>query len=195
MPNLTQNLVLDRCPHCAVASPSLDRQHSLRTNDHTGSRERFWSIYVCTRCGGVVSAWASEDNQQVQRYFPKTEAVSDDLPEKPRAFLQQAKDTLHAPAGAVMLAASAVDAMLKLKGYTKGSLYTRIDDASADHAITKDMALWAHDVRLDANDQRHADDEAPLPKDEDASRAVDFASALGELLFVLPGRVKRGMKT
>lgn len=51
-----------------------------------------------------------------------------------------------------MLAASAVDALLKLKGYTAGSLYARIEKAAEDHVITQDMAKWAHEVRLDAND-------------------------------------------
>jgi hypothetical protein len=101
---------------------------------------------------------------------------------------------MHAPAGAVMLAASAVDAMLKLKGYADGSLYTRIEKAVTDHAITADMAKWAHAVRLDANDQRHADQAAILPTQEDAKRVIDFAAALAEILFVLPSRVQRGIQ-
>jgi hypothetical protein len=92
-----------------------------------------------------------------------------------------------------MLAASAVDAMLKLKGYIDGSLKSRIDKAAANHVITGDMALWAHAVRLDANDQRHSDESATLPTAEDASRCIDFASALAEILFVLPKRVARGI--
>lgn len=108
--------------------------------------------------------------------------------------MQQALDTLHAPAGAVMLAASAVDAMLKDKGYKDGNLYGRIDKARDDHLITVEMAQWAHDVRLDANDQRHAADGAGLPTTADAQRAVDFAMALAEFLFVLPSRVQRGLK-
>ena len=91
-----------------------------------------------------------------------------------------------------MLAASAVDAMLKTKSYTEGSLHTRINKAATDHLITSDMAEWAHDVRLDANDQRHSDTAADLPTEEDARRCVDFARALGEFLFALPARVKRG---
>ena len=71
--------------------------------------------------------------------------------------------THSAPAGAVMLAASSVDAMLKEKGYNEGSLYARIGQARDDHLITADMAEWAHEVRLDANDQRHADEAAALP--------------------------------
>lgn len=92
-----------------------------------------------------------------------------------------------------MLAASAVDAMLKAKAYTEGSLYARIDKAVADHVITADVDAWAHEVRLDANDQRHADQEAKLPEQNDARRAIDFATALGTILFVLPARVRRGL--
>lgn len=105
----------------------------------------------------------------------------------------QAQESLHAPAGAVMLCASAVDAMLKLKGYTQGSLYTRIDKAVTDHALTPDMAAWAHAVRLDANDQRHADEAADLPSEQDARRALEFASTLAQIMFVLPSRVERGL--
>jgi len=92
-----------------------------------------------------------------------------------------------------MLAASAVDSMLKLKGYTDGSLYTRIEKAASDHLITGDMAKWAHEVRLDANYQRHADEISSLPTPNDARRIIEFASAFAEFLFVLPGRVLRGI--
>ena len=96
--------------------------------------------------------------------------------------------------GAVMLAASAVDAMLKNKDYTDGSLYKRIREAANDNLITEDMATWAHEVRLDANDQRHADVNATLPSPEDSQRVVDFALAVGQFLFVLPARVQRGLQ-
>jgi hypothetical protein len=94
-----------------------------------------------------------------------------------------------------MLAASAIDAMLKAKGLKNGTLYTRIDEASKTHLITADMSAWAHEVRLDANDQRHADETAPLPDSHDAERSIEFAQALGEVLFVLPARVARGRDT
>jgi hypothetical protein len=92
-----------------------------------------------------------------------------------------------------MLAASAVDSMLKIKGYKEGSLYARIEKAVEDQLITKEMATWAHEVRLDANDQRHVDEAAVLPTPEDAKRAIDFALALAQFLFVLPAQVQRGI--
>ena len=126
--------------------------------------------------------------------WPQAESVSDALPEKPKSFLSQALSSLNAPSGAIMLAASAIDAMLKDKGYKKGTLNTRIDEAATKHLITDEMALWAHEIRLDANDQRHADENAPLPTEADAKKVIEFAKAMAEFLYVLPAMVTRGRK-
>ncbi|QAB15838.1 DUF4145 domain-containing protein [Hydrogenovibrio thermophilus] len=193
MPTLSQNLVIDRCPHCSVANPNLSAKQQLDTRDHMGANYRVWNVYACERCGGVVTAASFADRGEVVEIYPLPKSIKEDIPERPRSFLQQAIDSLHAPSGAVMLAASAVDSMLKLKGYAKGSLYDRIEKTVKDHVITQDMATWAHEVRLDANDQRHADEEASLPSQADAERVVDFAMALAEILFVLPSRVQRGI--
>lgn len=93
-----------------------------------------------------------------------------------------------------MLTASAVDAMLKDKGYKDGSLSARIETAAKAHLITAEMAAWAHEIRLEANDQRHADEAASLPSAADAEKVIEFASALAQFLYVLPARVERGRK-
>lgn len=80
--------------------------------------------------------------------------------------------------------------MLKEKGLKEGSLFTRINQAATDGIITKDMAHVAHDVRLGANDERHADVDAALTTDEDARRCLEFAEAIAEMIFILPARVK-----
>ncbi len=193
MPTLSDNLILPRCPHCAIADPNLRRQHHLDTTDHSGDRLRRWSIYVCSSCGGIVSAWAERPGAEIVESFPASQRVADSIPGRPRAYLQQARESAHAPAGAVMLIASAVDSMLKLKGYGEGNLYSRLDKAAADKLIPHDMPSWAQGVRLDANDARHADEAAALPSVADAQRAVEFASTLADILFVLPGRVQRGL--
>lgn len=195
MPKLLgTQLNIARCPHCNVDSPSLNCVTSLEPISFTGSK-RYWRIYICTRCAGVVSALAQGWDQEVEATFPASQDVSEDLPPRARAYLDQAINSLSSPAGAVMLAASAVDAMLKVKGLSTGSLYKRIDDAAKQHLITAEMAQWAHDVRLDANDQRHADEEMALPDQEQAKKCVEFATALGQFMFVLPARVERGIKS
>lgn len=139
-----------------------------------------------------MSACASMLGGAISGHFPEDQTVSDDIPDRPREYLVQAIASIHTPAGAVLLAASSVDSMLKEKGYVDGSLYSRIQNAIENNLLTTEMAKWAHEIRLDANDQRHADDEADLPDQNDATKAVDFASALAEYLFVLPARIERG---
>jgi len=191
---LKPHLELTRCPHCYVSRPQLARQWTTETRAHDNSNYRFWAAYRCSHCGGLVTASAQQDGHTVQECYPVERTVNEAIPTKAREFLRQAVQSLHAPAGAVMLAASSVDAMLKEKGYKEGNLYTRINQAAKDHLITEDMSTWAHQVRLDANDQRHVDDSAPLPDEPSAQRCINFAEALAHFLFVLPSMVTRGLK-
>lgn len=194
MPKLENNLIIKRCPHCNVDNPNLTQASRFITNSYNNGNQRIWVAYSCQRCGGVTTAWAYQNNPEIQQMFPSPVFVDSSIPAKARAYLNQAIDSLHAPSGAVMLAASSIDAMLKEKGFKEGSLYKRINKAVDDHLITKEMATWAHEVRLDANDERHADDEAVLPTEKDAQRTVDFAMALAQFLFVMPSRVERGIE-
>jgi hypothetical protein len=131
---------------------------------------------------------------QIRMLYPTPEQVDDSLPPDAQRYLRQAIDTRFAPDAAVMMAASAVDAMLKGKGYKQGNLYGRIDKAVADHVLTEDMAKWAHKVRLDANAVRHADHETRPPDEDDARQIIEFASALGDFLYVFTARVAEGLK-
>jgi hypothetical protein len=193
MPTLSPKLEIERCPHCSVAKPNLSAHHVLATNTHTSTNHRMWKFYVCSTFGGVVTASGPSDNGAVREIFPKNESVDEAVPAIAHAYLTQALQSLHAPDGTVMLAASAVDAMLKDKNYKTGNLYGRIEKGASDHIITNEMAKWAHEVRLDANDQRHADEVAPLPTEIEAKKCIDFAKALEEFMFVLPSRVQRGI--
>jgi Domain of unknown function (DUF4145) len=157
-----------------------------------------WAVYRCTSCGGVVLAKGKDDdkagNAEVVQLFPTSKQVADELPPVARRFLEQAYQTLHAPDAAPVMAASAVDAMLKDRGYTDGSLYERIDAAVRDHLLTEEMGRWAHHVRLESNRPRHADSEDPHVTSEEAAQVVEFADALSQFLYVLSARIKKGLK-
>jgi len=188
-------LELSRCPHCQVHTPHLACVHETETTDHSGGNHRVWKFYACRSCGGIVTAYAGYHHQDYTfEWFPESASAADTIPDRARAFLDQAIESLHAPAGSIMLCASSVDAMLKEKGYASGTLNSRIKKAVDDHLVTPEMAEWAHEVRLDANDQRHADDNGGMPTGEDARKCVDFVAALGEFLFVLPARIERGRR-
>lgn len=190
-----ETIRLHRCPHCNVAEPNLNKRSDWDTYDANRENRRMWAFYVCASCGGVLTSVARVIANQVQaihKMWPQPQEVDEAVPERARTYLEQAVKSLQAPAGAVILAASSVDAMLKEKGLREGSLYKRIEAAAEQHLITAEMADWAHDVRLGANDQRHADDDAPLPSQEDAHQAIEFVQALAQFLFVLPSRVEKG---
>jgi hypothetical protein len=185
-------LPLARCPHCGIARPFLRENHRVDTNASGG--HRLWWLYVCTTCGGAVIISTTSGQTDVLEVHPFQPGQTDPtIPERPREYLKQASDGIGQPMASIVMSAGAVDAMLKDKGLVTGSLYQRIDEAVNTHLITADMAMWAHHVRLDANDQRHADPGAAMPTQEDAKKCLDFALALAEVLFVLPLRVTRGI--
>jgi hypothetical protein len=131
------------------------------------------------------------DYLTIIRSFPEAEQAASELPPRALKFYQQALESRHAPDGALMLAASAIDAMLKDKGYSDGSLFARIGKARDEGLLTAEMEAWAHEIRLSANEPRHADEKFDGATSEDAEQIIAFAKALGEYLYVLPARVQR----
>lgn len=181
-------LSIDRCPRCNIASPLLIGRRSSEMQIGDG-----WvaNLTQCTSCSRTVMV--EHRGNSVREIFPNTDFVFQSIPDRARKYLEEAMSSaFNAPSGAVMLTASSVDWMLKEKGYKDGSLYSRIKKAADEHLITAEMMAWAHEIRIDANDQRHADETATLPTTADAEKAISFARALGEFLFELPSRVERG---
>lgn len=187
-----------RCPHCSIANPTLNRtwqsQHHLERA--TPGPTSLWAAFHCTSCGSAVLAKGTPNDQAsnpvVVAIFPEPKVAHTDIPEPARRFLQQAYETMHAPDAAAVMAGSAVDAMLKILGLEKGTLYERIDQAVNEHKLTAGMGEWAHDVRLGSNRPRHADKEKPHVSEAEAQQSVEFADALGYFLFVLTRRIEKG---
>lgn len=186
---------VENCPHCGVATPLLNLVWSSKeaTARSDGGERSRWTAYVCTTCGGVVSAKGEPgngtSNAPVVAIFPDIWEASEIIPDRIRNYLGQAHRTLQSPDASVVMSASSIDAMLKDHGLMDGSLYNRIDQAVVDGILTQKMADWAHRVRLDANNPRHADNDTPHMSADDAHRAFDFAEALAEYLYLLPSRM------
>ncbi|MER9069240.1 DUF4145 domain-containing protein [Mesorhizobium sp. M0902] len=187
-----------RCPHCSIPNPGYAEwwtSGGLVPRATPGFTAK-WGTYFCTACGGGVLAkgvWGdAKDNAEIASLIPTARSVHDDVPEPVRTFLQQAIDTQHAPDAAAVMAGSAVDSMLKVLGYEDGSVYARINKAVEEHKITESMGEWAHAVRLEANNPRHADKAKPHVSSAEAAQSVEFAEALAFFLFVLTERIKRG---
>jgi hypothetical protein len=200
---------IERCPHCNTAHPTLNYKHHYWDSRIKSGPVSVWFVYICASCQDLVAARVLLDapeldnanllaidllrrNVTVLQFLPKERGVDGDIPERPRSYLLQAMNSLSSPDGATMLAGSAVDSMLKLKGYKDGSVHGRINKAVEDHVLTQEMGEWAHSVRLESNKPRHADLDEPHATKEQADQAIGFATALGEYLFALPARVARG---
>ena len=192
----------DRCPQCQVSNPLLTIVYTPSHQRVDGNVLWCYATLICSKCNqqALYYGFAHCDDVgrdgQVSNLFittswPSSKYADDALPEKAKRFLNQALESLHAPDGAVMLAASSVDVMLKDKGYTAGSLYSRIEKANESGLLTTQMREWAHEIRLSANEPRHADNQFEGATSAEAKQVIQFAEALGEYLYVLPARVKK----
>ncbi len=200
---------LARCPHCSVANPLFTNHYHTPEPiiDAEGAFGKRHGLFTCTTCAEAilvssrqVSAKLFKHNDspeffEIKVVVPHAPAVDEDLPESAKNYLQQAIDTQNSPDASIVVAASAVDAMLRAKGLTIGSLYTRIDAAEKNNIITGSMAQWAHAVRLEANNVRHVDDENPHATREQAQQVIQFAQALGTFLFTLQAKIDVGLET
>lgn len=196
---------LERCPQCGIAKPLLqkvDKAYKHTAEIGYNAQEYWYFTARCSHCENHVLFYgrrpltdgrtADEPSHLIiVRTFPSSERAAEELPALAAKFFQQAIESKHAPDGALMLAASAIDAMLKDKGHKEGTLYSRIKQAQDAGLLTSGMASWAHEIRLSANEPRHADEEFEGATPEDAEQIIAFARALGEYLYVLPARVER----
>ena len=187
------DLALFRCPHCSIADPMLANIGGELITEGRGGR-RQWSLFACRTCGGAVMAATRHGSTLVIECYPWVEELHATVPQRPREYLRQATESLSQPVASIAVSAAAVDAMLKEKGLSQGSLKDRIDQAAASHLITDGIKQWAHQLRLDASDQRYAAHPVALPTQEDARRCLDFAIALADFLYVLPAKVTRGIQ-
>lgn len=178
---------MDRCPHCGIASPNMANRCHIEVD---GAQE-YYVVVQCQSCKHCTMMRTTIFGS-IQEVWPSAKTYSSDIPERARKKLMEAQGTLGFPSPSILCSCAAIDWMLKAKGYTQGNLFPRIERAASDHVITEDMKAWAHEVRLGANAERHADMDEPEPTREDAERLLKFAEALAEILFELPARVQRG---
>ena len=207
---MSSHLDIDRCPWCKTATPTMKEMWSSLNRDPldpselvSGRTEGDWNLYMCTRCRKLVLQgifYGEEDEEDFENetvLLPDTELkIDESIPQRAADFLRQAQDSIDSPDASTMVCASALDMILQEKGLpkTEGNLNSRIDKAASRHLITEDMAKWAHQIRLIANDGRHPDKKAPPISKEDAKQAFEFAITLAHILFVLPARVTRGIE-
>ncbi len=67
---LEQNLNIKRCPYCGVDKPLMAAQWGNQTTNHSGKNLRWWKVYQCQNCGGLLVATALADGSFITEYHP-----------------------------------------------------------------------------------------------------------------------------
>jgi hypothetical protein len=81
MASIHAQLELSRCPHCRVDTPSLDLLGKWATTNYAGKEQRFWGVYECARCGGLVTPFSVFDGGQAYGIYPSDAPVDAALPD------------------------------------------------------------------------------------------------------------------
>lgn len=198
---------VSRCPQCSAAKPTLHLQKVILGKGSDAQHAWGWAVFQCSSCLEIccfkgyfrrgdyhrsAEEYFGEIEQKAFQIMPDVAEDFSDWPDRAQKYITQAINALEAPDGAVMLAGSAVDAMLKENGLTEGTLYNRIQKAVEINLLTPAMGEWAHTVRLSSNNPRHADLDQPHATLDEAKATIEFAKALGQFLFVLPAKINRG---
>jgi hypothetical protein len=164
-----------RCPDCDGALTTFESKKMAQGHDAVlvvndspavGGKQYNRTLYRglrCAGCGrGAMSVTAHAGNfEAIIDFFPRTidslhvpVAVPDDI----LAEFREAELTgsVGAWRAASAMLRSTLEKTLKANGYLKGSLASKIDEASADGVITEARAKRAHDdIRVLGNDVLH----------------------------------------
>src|SRR6185369_11196613 len=89
-------LPLDRCPHCGVGRPRISFMHRWQLTPYNGG-QRFWTVYHCSTCGGVVAVESAREAGDVIAMFPSARTIDESIPDRARRHLREAMDTLSSP--------------------------------------------------------------------------------------------------
>jgi len=196
-------VVVTDCPHCSAAHATFTARGEFGV---PGSQ--MWRVLLeCPVChAGVVAhvlamAGAPSGHNgplvpphfQNLQLFPTRPSVGapENVPDEVKRLFIRATEALrrHPPDtdSAAMLVRKCLEVALAQKfGATGGRLVDRIDKLVNDGQLTREMATWAHGIRLDGNEAAH---EATEPDVENTRQLLFFLQVFLLYVFTLPAMV------
>ena len=205
-------VVLD-CPHCDARKMTFQviAQHRVgEVADHVSHKFNVEHAVacVCSGCQGGVFLHVLCDNQGLDLNGPKNldalikkrlgkypaarrKRELDHLPENIGEFYDQAEDNVRRGNwdAAGLMARKTVETALAAIDPESAELklYDRIDAVAKAGQITKDLGVWAHQVRIGGNEAGH--EEETYDRVE-ATELVRFAELFLLYVFTLPGMLE-----
>ena len=186
----------DTCPYCRTSEVALTVTHSYNRPRSQPPYETYalMSCGFCARAALGVFQGPDLGNLVNSRFLVDIFPTLDVTPPKhlpaqvESRYMEAVKIMGGAPESAGMMFRKTLDVALKLiRPEDRGNLKQRIDKAAEVDAITKDLAKWAHRIRLDGNDAAHADN--PISSD-DLKDLHRFTELVLLYLFSLPGMLE-----
>lgn len=189
------------CPYCHTTEVALTVTHRYNRPHVEGPYEAYalMSCGLCSRAALGVFRGPDRGTLANPRFLAQVYPTLDVapppyLPEEVESRYNEAVKIMGmAPESAGMMFRKTLDVALRcIRPDDKGNLKRRIDKAAEGDAITKDLAEWAHRIRLDGNDAAHED--TPISTDEvkDLHR---FTELVLLYLFSLPGMLEEWQTT
>ena len=191
------------CPHCETRGVSF-----ANVGQH-----QFWSegpdvltvftLVVCGYCdlaamatfensfdGRIDEDHLEESDVTLHPSAASKASVPEHLPDRVAQRYSEAVSNMRsAPESAAVMFRKTLELGLKtIRPDDDGNLYVRIEKAANAGAITRDLAEWAHRVRLDGNDAAHED---AVPTAKETRELRQFAELFLRYVFSLPGMTER----
>ena len=200
------NVFLRDCPYCGIKSVAFTVLYEASYVLYLRNEVRWDTFATCGYCSrGVLATFDTNGNRPPSECPPGSLMLLNTAPELPNTsapthtpgnvagFFKQAMDNLPNNCDAAgSMFRKALDTGLKSKfPEITGKLSARINEAAAQQKLTRELAEWAHQIRIDGNDAAH--EEEPF-KEEDAKKLCDFTRLVFYYLFTLPGMLEKSQK-
>lgn len=184
------------CPYCRTTEVALSVTHRYDRPHERGLFEAYalMSCGLCSRAALGVFRGPDQRTLVNRRFLTNIYPTLDvappaHLPQEVESRYNEAVKIMGmAPESAGMMFRKTLDVALRcIRPDDRGNLKQRIDKAAEGDAITKDLAEWAHRIRLDGNDAAH--DDVPISTDE-VKDLHGFTELVLLYLFSLPGMLE-----
>ena len=184
------------CPYCKTRHVSFEIRASHHRKITTGPFECY-ALVVCGFCDrSALAVFRGPDQGRILE-LRFLEALHPSMDVSPPKYLPTSVERCYVEAVTIVGTASEAAGMMfrktlevalkTIRPEDQGNLKNRIDEAAKAGAITKDLAEWAHRIRLDGNEAAHED--KPISSD-DLEALHHFTELVLLYLFTLPGMLR-----
>ncbi len=186
------------CPFC-LEKGNFAIVFSESKKKPNNSKQLNFTTLKCGNCAGFVMVlWSAGEKSnyhdcEVLPYPIQNEGWPDYWPANVGRYWLQAQKSLASENwdAAVIMARSALQIALRIKGAEGRSLKDEIANFSTNGDFPKVLAEWAHEVRELGNDSAHPAPEQVAIEPKDARDIVEFLDFTLDFLFTLPEKVKQ----